>query len=371
MIPRLRVALPFMIVTSAAHAPDRDREPGRHRDRVVDRVVDHDVATPGRRIAELDVLRGFALCGILAMNVVAALVWLRGTGGRDLPLPLALLVHERFLVIFAILFGAGFGLFLQRAGDRTRHPRLVLARRLAVLLVIGVAHYVINPGEVLTAYALFGLAVLLPVSLLGGRAALAVAVVLLFVGPQIQTSYGPIPGLLVLGYALAALGVPAALASRPGRVAAVLGVCGALALVGNGLVVAGVPLPQVNVLGGGLGGTADLLGPTIALVTGLAYCAALLLVLRTPLGRVLDAVLAPMGRMALTNYLTATLLFLTVGPLLGIDSLADGPAIAGLTVGILALQAVWSRWWLARFRFGPVEWVWRCLTWWRRAPLRR
>jgi uncharacterized protein len=356
-------------VTSAPQAPDRDREPGRHRDRGP--VPDRDVATPGRRIAELDVLRGFALCGILVINIIGALVWVRGTGGRDLPLPLAVLFHERFLVIFAVLFGAGFGLFLQRAGDRTRHPRLVLARRLAVLLVIGVVHFAVNPGEVLTAYALCGLLVLLPVSLLGGRAALAVAVLLLFVGPQIQTSYGPIPGLLVLGYALAMLGVPAALASRPGRVAAVLGVCGGLAVLGNGVIVAGVRLPRVNVLGGGLGGTADLLGPTLALVTGLAYCAAVLLVLRTPLGPPLDAVLAPMGRMALTNYLSATLLFLTVGPLLGIDSLADGPAIAGLTVGILVLQAVWSRWWLARFRFGPVEWAWRCLTWWRRAPLRR
>lgn len=348
-------------MTTAAHARHRDREPER----------DGDVVTPGRRIAELDVLRGFALCGILVINIIAALVWLDGSGRQELPLPLALLFHERFLVIFAILFGAGFGLFLQRAGDRTAHPRAILARRLAVLLVVGVVHFAVNPGEVLTAYALFGLAVLLPVSLLGGRAALAVAVVLLFVGPQIQTSYGPIPGLLVLGYALAALGVPAALASRPGRVAAALGVCGVLAVIGNGLIAAGVLLPRVNVLGGGLGGTADLLAPTLALVTGLAYCAAVLLLLRTPLGPVLDAVLAPMGRMALTNYLTATLLFLTVGPLLGIDSLADGPAIAGLTVGILALQALWSRWWLARFRFGPAEWVWRCLTWWRRAPLRR
>jgi uncharacterized protein len=31
----------------------------------------------------------------------------------------------------------------------------------------------------------------------------------------------------------------------------------------------------------------------------------------------------------------------------------------------------WSRPWLARYRFGPLEWVWRCLTYWRRFPLRR
>ena len=51
-----------------------------------------------------------------------------------------------------------------------------------------------------------------------------------------------------------------------------------------------------------------------------------------------------------------------------VDELA---AVAGLTVGILLVQAVWSSWWLRAFRYGPVEWVWRCLTWWQVAPLRR
>ncbi len=97
----------------------------------------------------------------------------------------------------------------------------------------------------------------------------------------------------------------------------------------------------------------------------------MLLLLRTPIGPALDAVFAPMGRMALTNYLTATVLFLVLGPVLGIDSLADAPAIAGLTVGILVVQIVWSRPWLRRYAYGPVEWAWRCLTWGQRAPLRR
>jgi uncharacterized membrane protein YeiB len=78
-----------------------------------------------------------------------------------------------------------------------------------------------------------------------------------------------------------------------------------------------------------------------------------------------------MGRMALTNYLGATVLFLVLGPLLGIDDVADVPQIVGLTIGILAVQALWSRWWLARFGYGPAEWVWRCATWLQRAPLRR
>ena len=329
------------------------------------------VSTPGRRIGELDVLRGFALCGILVINVIQELIQVRTGADRTFPTAIRLIFFERFLTIFAVLFGVGFGLFLHRARSRTDRPRLVLARRLVVLLVIGAVHFWFNPGDVLTSYAVVGLLVLIPVSFVGGRVALAIAVVLVLVLPQIEAAFGLIPGLLVLGYALAELGVPDALARRSGRVLVGLVVFGVCAAGWAGLVLAGVRVPRINVLGGGLGGTQDLLGPLTALVTGLAYCCAVLLLLRTPVGPVLDRVLAPMGRMALTNYLAATLLFLTVGPVLGIDSLDDGAAVAALTVGILVVQAVWSTLWLRAFRYGPVEWVWRCLTWWRRAPLRR
>jgi uncharacterized membrane protein YeiB len=128
-------------------------------------------------------------------------------------------------------------------------------------------------------------------------------------------------------------------------------------------------LPVVNIVGGP-GGGVGLIPPLAGIVTGLAYCCGLLLLLRTPIGPTLSAVLSPMGRMALTNYLSATVLFLVFGPLLGIDSTDDLPMIVALTVAILVVQAVWSRVWLRSFRYGPAEWAWRCLTWWRRAPIR-
>ncbi|GAA4934761.1 putative membrane protein YeiB [Actinomycetospora succinea] len=322
-----------------------------------------DVSTPGRRIAELDVLRGFALCGILVVNILQQLV------GRPFPPAIDLLFVERFLSLFALLFGVGFGLFLDRAATRTARPRVVLARRLGVLLLIGIAHQFLQPGEALVPYALVGLVLLLPMSILAPRACLVVALVLLLVAPQVQQSYGLTVALLALGFALARLGLPSALGRHPGRTAVVLAVAGTLDLAWALAVTAGWTPPQVNVLGGGLGGAQSLLPPLAALTTAVAYAAALLLLLRTPVGAVIGRVIAPMGRMALTNYLTATVLFVTLGPALGIDSLDDGAAIAGLTVGILVVQAVWSSWWLRRFRYGPVEWLWRCLTWWQRAPI--
>lgn len=324
-----------------------------------------DVSTPGRRIGELDVLRGFALCGILVVNILQQLV------GRPFPTAIDVLFVERFLSLFALLFGVGFGLFLDRAAARTARPRVVLARRLGVLLLIGLAHQVLQPGEALLPYALLGLLILLPLSFLPARACFVVALVLLLVAPQIQMSYGLTAALLALGFALARLGLPAALGRYPGRTAAALAVAGALAVAWTVAIAAGWVPPTVSFLGGGLGGVQSLLPPLAAFVTAVAYAAALLLLLRTPVGAALGRVLAPMGRMALTNYLTATVLFVTLGPAVGIDALDDGAAIAGLTVGILLVQAVWSRWWLGTFRYGPAEWAWRCLTWWQLAPLRR
>jgi uncharacterized protein len=42
-----------------------------------------------------------------------------------------------------------------------------------------------------------------------------------------------------------------------------------------------------------------------------------------------------------------------------------------IVFGIWAFNLLWSPWWLSRFRFGPLEWCWRSLTYWRRQPMRR
>jgi uncharacterized protein len=77
--------------------------------------------------------------------------------------------------------------------------------------------------------------------------------------------------------------------------------------------------------------------------------------------------------MALTNYLThsivATLIFYEYG--LGLYDQVTPLMQLGLVAVIYGTQIVISNWWLRRFRFGPLEWVWRCLTYWQLEPLRR
>ena len=88
-------------------------------------------------------------------------------------------------------------------------------------------------------------------------------------------------------------------------------------------------------------------------------------------GRALLAPLAPTGRMALTNYLTqsviGTLFFYGYG--LGQWGLGRAWQLAFVLV-VFAMQVLLSRWWLSRYRFGPVEWAWRWITYGKRPSMR-
>src|SRR4051794_37064959 len=106
-----------------------------------------------QRIVALDVLRGFALCGILLANVkpIAHRGGLLNT--EHVPMTtvdtvLHLLVDQRFFPIFSLLFGIGFSLILESA-----HSRLALLRRMLALLAIGLFHLlVLWRGDILTCY---------------------------------------------------------------------------------------------------------------------------------------------------------------------------------------------------------------------------
>ncbi len=76
--------------------------------------------------------------------------------------------------------------------------------------------------------------------------------------------------------------------------------------------------------------------------------------------------------MALTNYMSHSLMYLFVLYGLGFNLLRwNGATFAlGLSLLFFALQIAFSRWWLARYRFGPLEWAWRSLVYGERQPMR-
>jgi uncharacterized protein len=91
------------------------------------------------------------------------------------------------------------------------------------------------------------------------------------------------------------------------------------------------------------------------------------------LARWLTATLGDVGRMALTSYLTATIICTTLfnGYGFGLFGSLRRHQLYLVVLGIWCIQLLFSRLWLRTFRFGPAEWAWRSLTYWKRQPLRR
>ena len=96
----------------------------------------------------------------------------------------------------------------------------------------------------------------------------------------------------------------------------------------------------------------------------LAYVGGILILLQRDAWKKRLSLLAPVGRMALTNYLTQSLICTTLFNGYGFGLYGKVGAMAGLSlsVAIFSIQVLWSAWWLRRFQFGPLEWIWRSLT---------
>ncbi|SEG97789.1 Uncharacterized membrane protein YeiB [Nonomuraea solani] len=309
-------------------------------------------------------MRGFALGGILVVNITQ-LAHMYDFHANTAGLIVDIGFRQRFFPIFSFLFGIGFAIFLESAHQRNKRPRPALLRRLLILAAFGFLHHQAQPGEALLPYAIFGTLFLLPASYVPRAMVLGFGVVGT-VGALAVTGGGTlmIPGLFLLGMAAARFGLVRDMERRPGMLAGLL-VTGLALAVPLTLWYLNVPL-QDRTFG---------YGAPIAAVAGLsaatAYIGGLLLVLRTRAGAAVSRALAPLGRMALTNYVIATpLILLTLGPL-GLTESTSYGLVFPLAAAIIVAQAAFSAWWLGRFRYGPLEWVWRCGTWWRIMPIRK
>lgn len=104
----------------------------------------------------------------------------------------------------------------------------------------------------------------------------------------------------------------------------------------------------------------------------LGHLAAIHLLIRWMPGARAWQVLASVGRMALTNYLAQSVmaLFVFTGAGLALFGVLARHELYVVVVAMWIVQLAWSPWWLARFRYGPVEWLWRSLTRWEPQPMR-
>ena len=386
-------------------------------------------ASAAERIELLDALRGFALFGILLANMLYWSGWIFMPAADRIALAGAdevsaqyvfhhFLVDGKFYTLFSLLFGMGFSLQLARLQRRGADGVRIYRRRLLVLLAIGLVHMVlIWDGDILTLYALLGL--LLPwfrdwtePRLIGASIILLLVPVLgvalfqafgwqphLFfygLGNSIAQSLGGTPGSEI---AWLRREDPQALFAwlmggwpyRPGtfieswRIPKVLGIM-LLGLALGRRLAAGTLFEDRRLmrwtLAGGLAvgvpfswlyaATPGLSQASIPSILGtvplaLAYGAAFVLV--WPHARPLLASLAPAGRMALTNYLTHSLLGIVIfyGIGFGLVGHLSPVQFYAVALAIFLAQILVSHLWLAWFEQGPAERLWRLATYGRTA----
>jgi uncharacterized protein len=417
---------------------------------------------PQERVAAVDVLRGVALMGILAMNIVM-FAWpdprydnpRAGNNNSTLDLVVWGFNHvvfdEKMMTLFSMLFGAGLVLMSERTAARGASLAGVYYRRVSWLLVIGLIHaYFIWHGDILVLYAECGfllylfrrwsprrlialgaLCLLLPV-LLGTGVSLVLQMshegywgvrrpavdVLSTVGNFLNGKITPDParsaksfeemievyrghyhgnyygivrhraGHLILEQTL-------------GFALVTLWMVGGRMLVGMGLMKLdvfsakrsprfykrmmifgyGLGLPVVaydtwlritnNFEGAGMILPSFLYGYLSALAIAMGHVGAVMLIYQSGAVPWLTRRLAAAGRMALSNYLMQSLICTTLfyGYGCWLYATFNRLTLAGIVVAIWVLQLSTSIIWLRFFRYGPAEWVWRSLTYWKPQPM--
>jgi uncharacterized protein len=377
------------------------------------------------RIQALDVLRGVAVAGILLANVLVFFGLFAIPPNRD-AVTLFLekvFVDGKFYSVFSLLFGIGFGLQLA-SGVPAALPRF--KRRLRILLGIGAIHaFLIWAGDILMLYALLGftlpwfarksirellrwvvillaiptvlyIVVLSAWALLGygapapsantGMPAKILAIFeamgrggvkdalkgnLVFVAIRWADLFATMRFPKVLGmFVLGLWAVRTGLVQSPASHRATL-VRWSLLGWGVGLpmnVIAALALLRWPYLPPSLGGLLGVLGQAVGVpMLALGYAATVALLVID--GRRLITVFAPLGRMALTNYLMHSIVcvVLSYGFGFGLWWRIGASTAMLIALAIIAVQIPLSTWWLSRYRFGPVEWIWRRLTY--RQPL--
>ena len=163
------------------------------------------------RIAALDVIRGFALIGILLMNIeyfnrptvdIGSGIQI-GQSGADLWFSLFVMyfVTGKFWTLFSLLFGMGFGVMLMRAETAQRSFLLPYLRRIAALMVFGGLHYIfLWSGDILFSYSVAAIALLI---VLFGRGKYILASIAVLVGlgfiPGMDWCFGIAGGIAFFG----------------------------------------------------------------------------------------------------------------------------------------------------------------------------
>lgn len=393
------------------------------------------------RIEILDILRGFALIGVLYVNMHNFGAWFFGGPVHDAAFRfMAVVFEEKFFSLFSFLFGIGFAIQIRRARARGTSFFRVYWRRLVVLFALGWVHALIYQGDIVRLYAILGF-VLFVFRRLSSRTLILAATLIFLVNltgwwlfrsgsvelrapdPEVvmqetrshifewdshaevderqsrvrafttgsvaevvtvnlrwwrRPVFSILVGHWAASLALFLLGLYTA------RRRILENIEGHRAFIRRvmwwGLAVGGTCTLAVNFLGnlfpkplpaGMVGIRAFLasLGPPALM---LFYASVIALIIRRQRWHRLFHPLAAVGRMALTVYVGQSVIYTTLyyGYGLGLWGRLGPAHILPLAAVIFAAEIVLCGWWIRRFRFGPLEWIWRSLTYGKLQPMR-
>ena len=385
---------------------------------------------PKKRYVILDALRGFAILGIILANFPEFSLWTfsdpAGWTRTDLVTRAiqTFFVDGKFYTLFSLLFGMGFSIQLANAEGKLR----TFYRRMAVLLVIGLIHlFFLWRGDILALYAVCGM--LLPLfRKLPTRKLMLVAGGLFLVPVLLDAVFGTrladplereqwricglygiteanfgtwlsdarsyrevlqflhqgsvermwefvsghrlfkVLGLFIVGFAVGRERIYADIDSRKPLLKKILAWGLALGIP------FGILYTWSSMQGHPWGRVAhDLLYLVSVYPMGFAYAAGFALAFSRSENAPGWKLLSSPGRMACTNYLGQSVIgiFLFYGIGLGLGNRVGLLGTELIALGVYAFQILFSSLWMRAFAFGPVEWVWRMLTYGKRLPLRR
>ncbi len=400
------------------------------------------------RVEILDLLRGFALLGILMVNMplmnapflteMGAFALWTDSANQQASWIIDFFFTGKFYTLFSMLFGMGFYFFMKKANEAGNAVLGLFRRRLGWLLVIGVLHVVLLwYGDILVFYALFGFLMILfrkksnksliiwAICILLIPIVLSTLMVLIFklalsipeAAMEIESSfqasaaqmkqlfgraievystgsfseivkmrlreYGNILGgiffffpnvlaMFLVGMVLARKKVFEDLEANKPFFRKLLLYSLPVALAGNWLYAyytvqssyISIDWEMVlSLIGHGFGGPAM----TFVYISLIVFC------FQKGYVQWLTRAIQRTGRMALTNYLMQSVIATTIFFSYGLGLYGQVDIVEGmiLTVAIYLIQVIWSHYWLRYYRFGPMEWLWRSLTYGSKQRMRK
>ena len=391
-----------------------------------------------QRFQILDVLRGFALVGVLIANMAyhsgywflspeKQEVLAHYTLGEYILWGIHFITEGKFYSIFSLLFGIGFGLQLQRTIAQNTRFIGRFSRRLFILMCIGLTHaFLFFVGDILVTYAVLGFVLILfrncsdktllrlvfvlpiiPVLQYGISWYMAQGtpatgdvagmemfeqIILTYQSGTfleiIQTNifgtfFGRYPDLIftgrlfkvfamfLLGYYLAKNRWFTDLNLRKAQLKKILICCAVIGIPCN-LIMAHMMTTGAYYAMAPTGIIEPIVYAYGVPALGMCYACGIALLYIKPLWQKRLNLLAPFGRMALSNYLGQSVLcgFIFQGYGFGLFAQLSPVYFTLIGIGILVLQIGWSHWWLSRYQFGPAEWLWRSLTYKKIQPMK-